>query len=557
MEEDSKHKSSDELFRSRFESAGIEPPAKAWDEIEKRLDEKNKRPAYIYWLSGVLLLLISAGTIAYFTQTVSSNGSETAAYSESENKTIEQKKMAALPEKTIEKVSTELAAPSSDLSTSAETKKLDSNFNQTKQNENTTTTSPVANQNEFKKQTLTVQPKVAVAKVNTASPLAKKEMAEPKTTITSENLEESTVIASNSSAKKELKKEQETKTINEPKATIVSPKNEETKNGNVIPTKDSLKVALVENKNISVEKEKPLENKVDQKSNEEQKQIKQDSIAEVSSKKVEQDSTVANADTVKTSVIAALPFVNKDSLKPTIAFSEYSKILSVYFSQDYYMNIIKDNTNQNVKDEKQSIRYTAGVKFSYVVLDKLTVRLGVAYSELKQNQEEHKITFDRYITQPFVFHSTLGDMAVDPDIMKDGFSPMAPPSITQFWTKYTYSQNVKFIHIPLELKYGFKFKRVSLSVIAGINTQYAFKQHAEIDLIKENFTNVITYDNLNINKFSFSGMLGLSADLKLNKRLSLFLEPHTRISFTPISKSPDVKSTPYFFGANAGLAIHF
>jgi hypothetical protein len=191
------------------------------------------------------------------------------------------------------------------------------------------------------------------------------------------------------------------------------------------------------------------------------------------------------------------------------------------------------------------------------VLDKLSVRLGVAYSEIRQQLDEHKLYFDRYISEPFIFHSTLGDMAVDPDTMREGYSELAPPSITQFWTKYEYKQNVQFIHVPLELKYGFDFKKIGVSVIAGITTQYAFKQHAELKLIKENTENDLTFDDLNINKLSFAGMLGLSVDLNLNKRLSIFLEPHARMNLTPVSKSPVVRSTPWFLGANAGIAFHF
>ena len=122
---------------------------------------------------------------------------------------------------------------------------------------------------------------------------------------------------------------------------------------------------------------------------------------------------------------------------------------------------------------------------------------------------------------------------------------------------YSYKEVVQFANLPIEVKYGFDYKKINCALFAGVNSQYVLKQQAELDLKTENVENILSYTNLHMNKFSLAGICGLSMDVKLTKKISLFVEPHFKINFTKLSKSSVVVSTPYFFGANSGLKFHF
>jgi hypothetical protein len=111
--------------------------------------------------------------------------------------------------------------------------------------------------------------------------------------------------------------------------------------------------------------------------------------------------------------------------------------------------------------------------------------------------------------------------------------------------------------LPVEAKYSWNFGKLGIGLMLGVNTQYVYKQHSELNLYKENVTNTLTYSDLPVNKITFSGIAGISADVNLNKRFSIFVEPHLRYNFNTLSKSSAVKSTPMFFGGNAGIAFHF
>ncbi|MFL5762317.1 MAG: hypothetical protein ACJ77K_00135 [Bacteroidia bacterium] len=547
MEENNKHNPSDEVIRSRFQEAEFMPSANAWDEIEKRLDEKKRRPVFYYWLSGVLLLLIG-GTAWYL-------------HHDAQSKASVKEKQLAVAEQAKSK--TEAAAPVSNGSARQEKQVQSNSISVTEKNNAASSTgndsklpaiaagkevnvkteqeqNTLSGKNEPQKQKVPVSlsekenRRTNTSKGNTALPFVKNENSaspskqekipgsnmeakkpEPVVAVSSEK--ENTANTSEETGKNEAKKGEQASNapVKEEKTNVESTNAEK-------PIADSVKQIAA-----SVEKPKEIKDSV----------ITKDSAV-----------TLAGAKPV-----SAPP---RDSLKNDPE-NPLRWILSAYFSPDLYMNSIRDNSNQNVKDEKQKNRFTAGLKLSYVALDKLVVRLGVSYSEIEQYQSEHKLYFPRYTSDPFVFYSSLGEMPVDHSVMMDGFSSMAPASIEQFPTNYTYSQKLQMVNVPLEVKYGIGKKWFTASAMLGLNTQYVARQHAELDLIKENNTNVVTYEDLGVKKLTFAGIGGLSFDIQLSKNLSLFIEPHTRINFGPPVKSEVVKSAPYFFGLNGGISFHF
>jgi hypothetical protein len=539
MEENHKHTSSDEIIRSRFGEAEIMPSSDAWEGIEKRLDENKRRPAFYYWLSGILLLLIS-GIVFYF-------GSD----AHSKHPGEAQQLAAVVSAKPVQS-----ATESSIHTDAADTK------------------TPVA---EEEKNVVTEEKKTenisaaAVEEEHGMKVAGTHSSAKAEPAIVAESRQKTLTVNKHTEAVSSVKRAKDNSPVSSASPPARKPEKTFAGEGsasaaakeknNAADAKagktDSAPASTVAEADEPAKEERPSdrpqveETAATKKTEEPAKKVAEDS-AKAETVALVKDSAAVK-DSVKKSIAKEFPAL-KDSISDVI---KKDKLFSIYFSPDYYGNTIHDSSDQQVKDEKRLPRYTAGVRFSCAVLDKLYVRAGISYSEIRQFQEQHELWFPRYTSDPFVFYSSFGEMSVDHSVMMQGFSPFAPATIEEFRVKYTYSQKAQLVNVPLELQYGARIKRFGISALLGISMQYIFKQHAELNVIKENVTNTLIYNDLGMKKISFTGIAGFKADYLLTKRLSVFLEPHARMGFGSPSTSKVVKSTPYFLGINAGLSLHF
>lgn len=564
MEENNVYKQQDELIQSRFEDAEEAPSVAVWGAIEKRLDDKNrKRPGFIFWLSGIALLLFTAGTIWYVQQNIELK--KGIAEADSNARTGKQ----VLPEN---KTAGSEAVVNEKNDQAAETGEEQKSVPATEMTDTLPEEKKYRNQATAKSLSLREEdnPAVKATKKQTANTLtvnSKKQYpfySEKNISNGADNTKEN---AEKNAADLNMGKTTGLNTM----ATVSPPHNELKSNDKGVnsgtvnsaqkdPEPAGAQTAKDVNRENETKREEEKKSEEQEKSEGPQKQIvlqktDNDSIIAAAVKKEEKDSLEIKKDSAKTIAAAPAPVSKTDTIQPVDDL--YKWIVSLYFSPDYYQNQVKDNSGQFAGDEKQTNRFTGGLKLSYAVLDKLSVRLGISYSELKQELEEHKIYFDRYQTEPFLFHSSLGDMAVDMATMKQGFSPLAPATITRFPLNYSYRQSVQFINVPFEVKYGFSFKRLQLSVMLGVNGQYAYHSHGELTLMREHSYQQIQYTSLDVNKLTFAGTGGISIDFNLTKRISLFLEPNARYNFTSFGKSKDVSSKPLFLVVNGGIGFHF
>ncbi|HXC04015.1 MAG TPA: outer membrane beta-barrel protein, partial [Bacteroidia bacterium] len=245
-----------------------------------------------------------------------------------------------------------------------------------------------------------------------------------------------------------------------------------------------------------------------------------------------------------------------DSAKPSPSDSRTSFFVSGYYSPELYRNSIHSNTGvQAVKNEMTNPRGSGGLHFGICFPDKLEVSMGCSLSMTNQELHSQPISFPKNITQPFVFNSSLGDMAVPASTMLSSFSPLAP--VTNFRFNYQYSQNVQYVNIPLSIGYHVPRGRFTASVSAGINIQYLLSQHSTLELLKENERDVLTYDDLDIRKLNYGLCLGLGAEYSIRKRLSVYLSPSCRYNLLSVTNHSAVQSSALFLGAEGGVRLHF
>jgi hypothetical protein len=248
------------------------------------------------------------------------------------------------------------------------------------------------------------------------------------------------------------------------------------------------------------------------------------------------------------------PPAQPDSLKEARKVGALLICLSGYGSPELYKNMIQSNSGPFlVKSEKSNPRVFGGLRISLCFPDKLEVSIGCAYSEINQEFQHQPVSFPKSISQPFVFNSSLGDMSVPASTMLSSYSMLAP--VTQFHFNYQYSQTVQYLNVPVLARYNMTFGRFTNYISLGVNFQYLTSQHSTLELLKENETDRLEYNDLDIRKLNIGAMFNLGSDFRINKRFSVFLEPNMRYNLEPVTNHTVVQSSALYIGGACGVRI--
>jgi hypothetical protein len=559
----------DNLFRDGLEGFEMEPSGKVWENIEKNLDGKSRKPKLIFWLFCGLGVLLT-GTAVFFMLNSKSiiNNPGTAPLSEKTNfKNVSIPLKAAktrtgtgknIPENPASlNLKNTTTTTEHDPGHSDKINSLDKGISTTDQNKNKDPlplkTNPVTDIAPL----ITGKQKVSIA--NHGNSGRNDQEIKNNKNITSDTL----------TAKKE-EPALSTPPADLNKTTTASKKNNTkdpvTSNGKdpvtIVPAGDGNKGKAEINMNKKNTKD-PAVNGNDP------VVTRNDGNAAITiQNKKNSDSLNAAtpADTIAAITSDSSAQVKKDSLAMAAADSAkkvlppadnpFSAVaISTYFSPDYFAAKVSSAQETFMPGaESHNIRFSFGLKAEFRPVRMLGIQLGLAYSEISQQGTKQRIWFPKNISTPYTFYSSLGEMQVDPDVMKDGFSMMAP--LTQFPADYTYSQKVSFINVPLNIKLHFGKKKFSFTVLAGLNTQYAYKQKSQIILHKEHFDNVVNYSDVKVNKINYSALAGLGAEYKINKRIGIYVEPNVRYSVNDLSKVPGISNKPLIIGANTGVTFY-
>ncbi|MGZ4048189.1 MAG: outer membrane beta-barrel protein [Bacteroidia bacterium] len=541
----------DKLFQDSLKDDSIDPPDKVWENIESRLDNESNKPKFIFWLS-LFIGIVLIGTISFLalekskpvgSVTEKTNINSDEKNNKKESKKIDNKQLANKENPAIEKISEEK-------NNEKESKKTDSRQLVNKEN------STIENSDAATKPAITK----ASEEKNNKKEKSKQSTNKEKPTTTNSDAATKPVITK-ASEEKDNKEENSKQSTNKENSAINS--DASSKPAIAKTTDEKLKTEKKENSNQSVKtnNENPVESKkiiADTAStlsaaltkSQQNKIIKKDSLLAKDSVKTKTD-TLPKKNIVKDDA----PKINKDSAtqKPVDPFP----IATIYgfYSPDYfYSQISSSQTGFNPATEKQSMRFSTGVKVEYRPIRMIGIQIGCAYSEMRQSKEESLLKFYKYIESPYPIYSSLGEMLVDPAIMKDGFYMAAP--IDSFKFNTTYTQTVKFLNVPVNVKLNLLKNRFNVYVNAGLNTQIVLMQRSTLNLIKENFTNTIVYNDVKVNRFNYSFLFGLGAEFKIYKRLGIFIEPGIRYCLNNQSKVPDIKNKPIVMGGNGGICIY-
>ncbi|MGZ3883736.1 MAG: hypothetical protein ACXVPQ_04655 [Bacteroidia bacterium] len=210
-------------------------------------------------------------------------------------------------------------------------------------------------------------------------------------------------------------------------------------------------------------------------------------------------------------------------------------------------------------NETTALTFNGGLRLQYFISRRFAVELGASYQTAHSSASNDTLAFEKNLNYDTYIQSTYGDMTVDPATLMTGFSPMAP--INTFKVKYSYQLHYDVLNVPLNLKfYPVKRDKLSVSITAGLNSQKIISQSAQLVLYKENFNNVLNYNNMLSGKLNFSLLFGLGCELKLFKRIYIVAEPNLRYGLTNMNTTYGIngnRSKFLYFDGNAGFKIIF
>ncbi len=585
---------SDQLFREVFAGLEVSPSAEVWEHVEKALEDEGRKRPGIWWLLGILLLALG-GAVAFWVWPLKetavkeyAGGSAPLGRSQGQQRSLVSDTTANVQRLDLRRVPYSAGEEAMDSASKAQADKnkeelttghsLSTVQNVPAGNSKGEASAGEAGSASSLRKSKDTQAQGALAVVGKKDPgranrypAAISRNTQPTSALnpapplnaegTSSGGKESSLVQPHSLAVDVKEPDKNKKEISKPNVSLAQSHFPEEKNAipkNTDSTSISANPAEQEKiKNQAIQDRKELDPVV--KDNRLSK--KSDSLTALPNANgtpiLKTDSLLAKQK--KDSVLLTAPVkpntpLAADSLKALQATIVMS--VSGFYAPEMYRNMIKSYAGSfDVKHETPNLRFSSGARFELCFRDKLEVNVGIAYSQINQEFHSETLFFPKNISQPFVFNSSLGDMSVPVSTMLSSFNKLAP--VTDFKCNYQYAQTVQFINIPINAKLNFKKGRFGFYARAGINIQYAYSEQATLELLKENETDRIDYNSLDVRKINYAALLGLGAEVRIVKHLSFSIEPEARLNLLPVTNSSAVKSDALFYGAAAGMKFEF
>jgi len=250
------------------------------------------------------------------------------------------------------------------------------------------------------------------------------------------------------------------------------------------------------------------------------------------------------------------PSVPDWSSKKASFFSRLS--VAAFYSPDYRDNYLKD-TNPNDKEgseeyknrEKQAYSFTTGILFRYDLTNRWSISPGISYSTLA-----YTMTFSTvYVKYGFddklhyQYPTSCGIVEVPNTgtrVLQDGDSAKI---------KVACSQLLKFINVPLTVRYHVAGHRLAWYADAGLTANFMIREELKMDFGTK--TNDLANNVDGLKKMNFGYLLGFGLQYSFYKHFGIFAEPVFRGSITSLTENTGLDCYPYSLGLNGGATYHF
>jgi len=235
--------------------------------------------------------------------------------------------------------------------------------------------------------------------------------------------------------------------------------------------------------------------------------------------------------------------------------------LTIFLSPDFPFYRLQKNPpdNQlvnNIKEaEKPDLSTTTGIWIDYKLNDHWSLQSGASYSnaiilidpktiyaEQDNNTGDVKYRFNAssgygYLLPSFANSPTIGD------------------SLYAFTSTHT----LRYLNIPLGVKYGLQKGKFNFFASAGMSSNILLEGIIETVVENNSYNESEVLNRLHgLKKIYFSGLVSIGAEYKLNSKFSLMISSIGRFALNSINnKDAPVKSYPNSFGLSAGIRMNF
>lgn len=224
-----------------------------------------------------------------------------------------------------------------------------------------------------------------------------------------------------------------------------------------------------------------------------------------------------------------------------------------------------DRYNYNTS-ESRLFSYSGGVNFGISFSNRLTVRSGVYYSQLGQTLSKIVLgsnDFARSGEDVMVkLNNSLGEVQVKSRRLIKAKPPENIQNIVDGskLRKFSYTldasviQRFEYLRIPLLLEYKVVDKRMDVNLVGGLHSNFLVNEGV---YLKNDMGATQQIGNTgSINRFNYSGSLGLGLEYTLANQINMYLEPTVDYFLNPINQDV-TKTYPYSFAVYTGVSISF
>jgi opacity protein-like surface antigen len=249
-----------------------------------------------------------------------------------------------------------------------------------------------------------------------------------------------------------------------------------------------------------------------------------------------------------------LPAANKIIYKPK--FHEFA--LTPFVSKNILNNHLEEafefdnRTAPEINErEKNNTSFTLGVFADYRFSKKWILNSGLAYTSIKNAVTPSFADAQQYNNSvKFLLPTTYGLAEI-----KNPYMPNPSPN-DSFFLSGNSKQQINYVTIPVKIKYLlYERNRLSFYASLGAGINIVTKASLKVGIPDNDSVEEITAKIGGIKHTFYSGMVGLGADYKINKKISLSLQTEMSRSFTPANKNVPVKNSINNFQLIGGIKI--
>jgi hypothetical protein len=258
-----------------------------------------------------------------------------------------------------------------------------------------------------------------------------------------------------------------------------------------------------------------------------------------------------------------LPATDQDIVAKSKTKKPIAKLFTVtaFFSPDLVSNKIGTDKPRFREDDRNDIKgseqitssSTLGMLLNYKIGKNWLIESGLTYSTRGTAIDPKKI-YARADSRGDIKYRVSCSAGYSYVTIKSGAAPAAGDSIMALSSKNT----LRYVGIPLALKYNIAFGKISLQTGLGVNANFLSGSKIETVVASTSGNEkVASGDIIGLRDSYFNGSVSLGALYNLNGSFALSFVPIMRFALTSINKDAPVKTSQSSIGLAAGFSMNF